>query len=91
MRVQHPESIHICKWASSTSDVPSPARVAVSAHLSNCDKGNVTLAYFLMKYWEKFTNQSKTYTSRIDYGVQQSSTIEILSDSMLIPSELITI
>jgi len=53
MRVQYPESIPI---VSGLLRLPTyllrpgfpSGTVAVSAHFSNCDKGNVTLSYFLM-------------------------------------------
>ena len=63
---------------------------AVTVFLSSSVNGHVIFAYFRMNHREKFANPRGTCISRTNFGVGQSSIVEIRSDSMPIASEFFT-
>jgi len=60
------------------------------AFCSRSDISVITIAYFQMNHWYKFVNPRSTWTSRPNSRFDQSTIIDMRSDSMAIPSGLMT-
>ena len=70
--------------------LPFGGTPALSVFFGSSEGERVTLPQFRMNLREKFVNSRSTWTSLIDFGVSQSSIVEMRSDSMPTRSEVTT-